>query len=383
MSMYTIHDYGRMNADRDRTWAYAQALTACMTPESVVLDVGAGAGTLTLLACRAGARKVYAVEPEGIIELARELVATNGYADRVVFVQALSTNVTLSEPVDLLVSDLRGALPFFQSSVTAIVDARERLLKPGGALIPRRDVLMASLVNAPRLHRSLVGPWDDCFGFDCSAARHRAVNRWMKTSVSPELLIADPQPVMTLDYHTQTGPNGRGSASWTIEAAHEAHGFCLWFDCETAGGAGFSNAPGASQAPVYEQSYFPWPDVRRLEPGDEVTVEIRADLVGEDYIWSWNTDIRGRQSTTKTEEFRQSLFRSADVSTDWLRKTGASFVPRPNDDAAIDRMILDLLFAGISIEHIARRVSDAFPQRFPDWQKALTRVGDMSLRYSE
>ena len=49
----------------------------------------------------------------------------------------------------------------------------------------------------------------------------------------------------------------------------------------------------------------------------------------------------------------------------------------------IDKLILDLLFDRINLETIARRVSERFPERFPDWRKALTRVGDMSLRYSE
>ena len=87
--MYSIHDYGDMIADRGRTDAYARALQARVTPESVVLDIGAASGILTLLACQAGARKVYAVEPDGIIQVAREVVAANGYADHVEFIQGL------------------------------------------------------------------------------------------------------------------------------------------------------------------------------------------------------------------------------------------------------------------------------------------------------
>ena len=100
--MYNIHDYGEMVADRGRTHAYAQALRAQLTPDSVVLDIGAGPGILTLLACQAGARRVYAVEPAAYIEVARESVVANGYADRVELIQAFSTAIDLPEKVDVI-----------------------------------------------------------------------------------------------------------------------------------------------------------------------------------------------------------------------------------------------------------------------------------------
>ena len=110
---------------------------------------------------------------------------------------------------------------------------------------------------------------------------------------------------------------------------------------------------------------------------------IRADVVGEDYVWSWNTDIRGPGHAGAIKgQFRQSTFFGAPLSMDWRAKSSASFVPSPNQEASVDRMILELLIAGISLGDIARRVSERFPERFPVARNALTRVGGMSLRYS-
>jgi type I protein arginine methyltransferase len=381
MSTYNIHDYGEM-VYSGRIEPFAQALHALVTADSVVLDLGAGPGIMTLLACQAGARKVYAVEPDGVIQVARETVAANGFADRVAFIQAFSTAVTLPEKVDVIVWDLRGVLPFYCGSLTAVFDARDRFLKPGGVLIPARDTVWVSVVNAPAAHRRLVGPWEDSFGLEYAAARRRAVNNWRRWQAAPDALLVTPKVWTTVDYGSQKNPNARGSVEWTIDDPCEAHGLCVWFDCEMAPGYVLSNAPGVEHS-VYQQAFFPWPETRQLEAGDEITVEIRADLVGEDYIWSWDTELRGPGSARPIKaRFQQSQFLSAPVSADWLRKSGASFVPAPNQEASIDRTILDLLFAGISLEEISRRVSDGFPERFPHWQKALTRVGDMSLRYS-
>ena len=86
--MYDVVAYGEMMADAGRTSAYARALEARIAPGSVVMDIGTGAGLFALLGCRAGAARVYAVEFDDVIQLAREAAAANGFADRIQFVHA-------------------------------------------------------------------------------------------------------------------------------------------------------------------------------------------------------------------------------------------------------------------------------------------------------
>src|SRR5436190_22785077 len=104
--MYSLHGYGKMISDGVRMSAYARALEETVRPESTVLDIGAGTGVMSLLACKFGARKVIAIEPSVAIYIASELAAANGFADRIEFIRDVSTNVTLSERVDVIVSDL-------------------------------------------------------------------------------------------------------------------------------------------------------------------------------------------------------------------------------------------------------------------------------------
>src|SRR2546427_2655267 len=181
--MYDIATFGRMIADQGRMGAYSRALQRSVRPDSTVLDIGAGTGILSLLACQYGARKVYAIEPTSAIAIAEEAGRANGFADRMECIQALSTDICLPQKADVIVSDLRGVLPLFQQHLPSIVDARSRLLAPGGNLIPKRDVLWVAAVEASDAYDRLTKPWER-FAVNMDAASGIVTNTWRKATMS-------------------------------------------------------------------------------------------------------------------------------------------------------------------------------------------------------
>src|SRR5215211_7563011 len=199
--MYSLHFYGQMLADAPRMDAYAAALRQVIKPDSVVMDLGCGPGVFAMLACRLGARRVYAVEPNNVVGLAREVAAANGFSDRIEFFEKLSIDIVLSEPATIIVSDLRGVLPFFEQHIPSIIDARNRLLARGGVLIPRRDILWAALVEAPEQYAELISPWAKQFDLDLSAGTRLITNAWRKTHIKPEQFLAEPVCWNTIDYY--------------------------------------------------------------------------------------------------------------------------------------------------------------------------------------
>ena len=317
--MYSLHFYGEMMAGAPRVDPYVAALREAVKPDSVVLDLGCGPGLFALLACKFGARCVYAVEPDNAINIGREAAAANGFADRIEFFQQLSTEVTLPEPATIIIFDLRGVLPWFTQNIPTIIDARQRLLAPDGVLIPRRDLAWAALVDDEVRYNEIVGPWQDGkFGVELSAGRSRITNCWRKTRVKADSLLTEPVCWSRLDYAAVTVADVRGEVSWHVARDGTAHGIAVWFDAELADGIGFSNHPAAPEL-IYGQALFPLPHPVPVREGEHVEVRLRADHVQNDYVWTWATDF-----TDQKISFRQSTFYGVPLSNQQLKSKYAT-----------------------------------------------------------
>jgi len=384
--VYSVHGYGRMIADAGRFEAYAAALRAAITPGCAVADIGAGTGIFALLACRFGAGRVYAIEPAPAIEAARLLATANGLSDGITFLQDLSTRVTLTEPADVIVSDLRGVLPLFQNHVPSIVDARRRLLAPRGVLIPQRDTLWAAVVEAPETYAGvLTGYGPDIDGLDMRAARRIVTSCWTKARFRPDQLLTEPARWGELDYRTVETPSVAADLEWTAARPGTAHGLCLWFDATLADGICFSNAPCAAEH-IYGSAFFPLASPAPVEAGDSIECSIRADLVHDDYVWSWHTRVRSAGCAgSPRAEFRQSTLQAALVPLGSLRKGADVHVPSIGAAGRIDAFILQRMCAAApgSLGEIAHAAAERFPERFRDWKQAMGRVGELSRQYSE
>src|SRR4030081_2694886 len=92
---YSLRNYGGMIGDRVRVEAYSRALRSVIRPGSVVVDIGTGPGIFAVLACQLGARRVFAIEANPVIQVAREIAVANHCADKIEFFEDISTNVKL------------------------------------------------------------------------------------------------------------------------------------------------------------------------------------------------------------------------------------------------------------------------------------------------
>ena len=137
-----------MIADEGRNGAFDRALISAVTrfkrenngKGPRVLDIGSGSGLLAMMAARAGASEVHSLEMvPSLAAVARHIVASNGYGDKVSIHGVMSTDLdpsTVGGLFDLLVCEIVDDQLLGEGVLTTIDDARRRLLTSNPMIIP-------------------------------------------------------------------------------------------------------------------------------------------------------------------------------------------------------------------------------------------------------
>lgn len=131
---WQLADYEAMRDDGPRTAAYDAAIKrrlATLGSDTVVVDIGTGSlALLAIMAARAGARKVYAIEKNpAAAKQAKEVVAKEKLDGKIQVIEGDSMQVELPEKVDLIVSELIGSIATQEGVEPIIRDASARFLK--------------------------------------------------------------------------------------------------------------------------------------------------------------------------------------------------------------------------------------------------------------
>jgi protein arginine N-methyltransferase 1 len=373
-----------MIADHPRIEAFANALRVIIRPGDIVMDIGTGPGIIAVLACQLGASRVYAIEPDEIIQVAREVAASNHCADKIEFFEKMSTQVTVPVRADVIISDMRGILPLFEQHIPSIIDARRRLLSPGGTLIARKDRIWTAVVEAPEVHGEIVDAWDhNIFEQDLGVARRRVLNQFRRAKVKPNQLLTAPQVWATLDYTTIESSDTQATLCWKAQRNGIGHGFLVWFDMDLADGVMYSSDP-ASPKSIYGMGYFPWLEPVPLVEGQNISIDLEAKFLENDYFWRWTTEIESIEKPGEIcTRFEQSQLQASVQSLAKLHKSASDFIPQLSEDGRMHRRSLELVDGKTSLEQIAKCLTAEFPGRFSCWQQALSFAASASRNHCE
>lgn len=216
----TVNDWHfAMINDLPRNQFYQSALQRVVDEKSVVLEIGAGTGLLSMMAAQAGAKRVIAIEANpDIAQLARQIIAMNGLSHKIHVINEMSTHVNASdlpEVPNVLVSEILGTFLLGESTLHYVEDARQRLLAPNSTIIPGRGRQFIQLVESEDISRiTSARNWN---GLDGKGLDLRAFNLLQDTtsfvftkqygfrfSSCPHRLMSDPIEVLNIDFTTDS-----------------------------------------------------------------------------------------------------------------------------------------------------------------------------------
>lgn len=295
-----------MLEDQNRMTAYHNAVR--LNPDSfkdkVVLDVGTGSGVLAMWAAQAGAKKVYAVEATHMAVQARKIVAANGLSDIVEVFQCKVEELVLPEKVDVIISEWMGYFLLRESMFDSVLNARDKWMKPGGAMFPSHAKMYLSAIKTAKskqkqqeLDESL-NVWDDFvanthenYGIDLTCMnsefedeqKEHYLNSSAWVDIHPtQLLCAKPFTLASFDLNTCTMDDiamlrdvdfelslfERNSGASGDEMC--AGAFAGWFDVTFAGSSEnpcenvveLTTAPDANGATHWgQQAFYMYPEI--------------------------------------------------------------------------------------------------------------------------
>ncbi|MDB4835022.1 50S ribosomal protein L11 methyltransferase [Cyclobacteriaceae bacterium] len=136
--------------DTYRTKQYEKAIAKCVKGKTV-LDIGCGTGILSLLAAKHGAKQVIALDSNKVCcDYTLSLTQANNFEKIIKVVHSKSVDYEPNFKFDIIVSELIGYHPFDEHIISIFEDAKKRLLKEKGSLIPQNIDLYATSVFIPQ-----------------------------------------------------------------------------------------------------------------------------------------------------------------------------------------------------------------------------------------
>ena len=237
--------------DEKRNAAFQRALTNAITPETVVLDIGSGTGLLAMIAARAGAKVTITCEmvPQ-LAELARDTVALNGLADRIITLDKKSTSLVIGyqmvHKANLLVTETVDCGLLGEGIVSSIAHAKANLLTEDAQIVPCAAAVYAMVVESPRLRNLNMAR--TAAGFDVSLINRYATSHYFPVRLDAFEYTPLTEPFAVFDFDFANGSIASERKKIRVPAQHDGTGQCIifWFNMQLDKENAISNEPGST-----------------------------------------------------------------------------------------------------------------------------------------
>ena len=229
-----------MMNEQNRNSAYFDALKSVIKPDSTVFEIGTGSGLLAMMAAKLGAKQVTTCESVTLIaETAQQIIQDNNVEKTIKIIAKKSTDISigaeLEAKADILVSEIFSSELLGEHVLPSLEDAKKRLLKPQGKVIPAAGSIMVALFTGEDIRRNLLV--EDSFGFNLQGFNKIVSNKRMiaRNDLNIELL-SDGVAAFNFDFEGEnTFPAQSKSLSIIATKAGRCYGLVQWMRLDMNG----------------------------------------------------------------------------------------------------------------------------------------------------
>ena len=272
--------------DEARNAAFEGAIRRAVSATTKVLEIGAGSAMFAMMAARAGAKQVVTCEMHsGVADAARDIVALNGYADRVRVLAKASLEIDpdadLGGRADLLIAEIMTSSIVTNDALPTIEHAVRALGKPGVQVIPARAVIRVALACDSGFELERMGAHR---GFDLSPFNRLTKNSYLVEPGAARIsLLSAPADLLDFDFQSGGPFPAATSSRQLVSTGGRANGIVHWIALQLDDEAWFGNDPREDTR--WAARFWPFAAPRDCPAGIDVTVTGAHDR-GELRIWA-------------------------------------------------------------------------------------------------
>ncbi len=279
--------FDMLNDDR-RNLAYDQAIRKAAKGAEHVLEIGTGSGLLSMMAARAGAKKITTCEiSEVLVEIARKVIRRNGFADRVTVIPKKSTQLKIGQDLtrraDLLIAEVFDNGLLGEHFLPALQHAKQNLLQDDAVIIPAAATVYAMLLECPQLRR--INPIRTVMGFDLSDFDILRSSSYRQVHLQhiDHQLLSDPIEVCRIDFQKEVPTSMQKDIKVKVGRNGLCHGVLFWFELHFDSETTLSTL-NDSPSNHWKQALQFFDDNFMIKKGDEVTLGVLLKTTGLEFM---------------------------------------------------------------------------------------------------
>ena len=281
-----IDEHRHLLIDNDSQAAFRKQIFDTVKPGDTVLDLGTGSGLHAFFACQAGAKRVYAIDTEAILEVARQAAILNGFDNQIEFILTEARDLVLPEKVDVIITNIG-----FLNTLQTLPLIAKKHLKAGGKLIPEALELQFCMVEAPKEYAEQIKFWEHKkFDLDFSVFRKIASNHPLYTVYEPSQMASNAGSLGVMQLEALNLDFMENEINLHCTKTTEIHGLGGWYRFWSNGDIMMSTEPPLKLVKeLWSEIFLPFENPIQVKKGETYRFQIGMYSKGSytSPIWRW------------------------------------------------------------------------------------------------
>ena len=203
--------------------------------DKTVLVINSGIGLYSLFCGKAGAKKVYSIEPnKTYFKFQKKIVQLNKYQDIIEVYNCDVEDIYNIEKVDIIVCEWMGNFLLSNSFLRSVINARDKFLVRDGLIFPDKATLYICGIQDEEFKQSKFKMWDNVYNVNMSCVKNVSFKDPYIDTFNKKNILSTICPIFEVDLYKikESEINFSNSYELIFNKNDNLSALAGWFDVE-------------------------------------------------------------------------------------------------------------------------------------------------------